>query len=134
VHQNGLCDAASSVGASSTDRHHHALLAMQFGFGDHAFVLPLLYSMLAGLSTGIGGLLCLLIRKNTTMEVAVTAFMLATAAAAMITVSIVDLFVHIAEEIGLPHTVAMSVAGECRGNGCAFIAFLASGSVGQGRA
>lgn len=30
----------------------------------------------------------------------VTAFMLSTAAAAMITVSIVDLFMHIAEEIG----------------------------------
>jgi len=111
THKNGVCDAASSDGANSTDIHHHALLAMQFGLGDHAFVLPLLYSMLAGLSTGIGGLLCLLIRKNATMEVAVTAFMLATAAAAMITVSIVDLFVHIAEEIGLQHTLAMSIAG-----------------------
>ena len=31
------------------------------GLGDHAYVLPLLYSLLAGLSTGIGGLLCLLV-------------------------------------------------------------------------
>ena len=102
-----------SAGTSAVggDQHHHAVLAQQLGLGSHAYVLPLLYSMLAGLSTGIGGLLCLLIRKNATMEVAVTAFMLATAAAAMITVSIVDLFVHIAEEIGLQHTLAMSIAG-----------------------
>ena len=37
--------------------------------------------------------------------------MLATAAAAMITVSIVDLFVHIAEDIGLEHTLYMSMCG-----------------------
>ena len=67
--------------------------------------------MLAGLSTGIGGLLCLLMRGNEAMEVPVTAFMLATAAAAMITVSIVDLFMHIAEEIGLGHTLMMSISG-----------------------
>jgi zinc transporter, ZIP family len=45
------------------------------------------------------------------MELPLTAFMLATAAAAMITVSVVDLFVHIAQEIGLQHTLCMSVAG-----------------------
>ena len=47
------------------------------------------------------------------MEVPVTAFMLSTAAAAMITVSIVDLFLHIEDEIGLQHTLCMSVAGLC---------------------
>ena len=34
------------------------------GLGDHAYVLPLLYSLLAGLSTGIGGLLCLLVIRE----------------------------------------------------------------------
>jgi hypothetical protein len=100
--------ATSSVGV---DQHRHAVLAEQMGFGSHAFVLPLLYSLLAGLSTGIGGLLCLLLGGNTALEVPVTAFMLSTAAAAMITVSIVDLFMHIAEEIGLNHTLFMSIIG-----------------------
>jgi hypothetical protein len=45
------------------------------------------------------------------MEVPLTAFMLACAGAAMITVSIVDLFMHIAEEIGLNHTLFMSITG-----------------------
>ena len=47
------------------------------------------------------------------MEVPVTAFMLSTAAAAMITVSIVDLFLNIADKIGMQHTLCMSVAGVC---------------------
>lgn len=97
--------------ADGEDQHRHAVLAQQMGLGDHAYVLPLLYSMLAGLSTGIGGLLCLLLRGNAAMEVPVTAFMLSCAAAAMITVSIVDLFMHIAEEIGLGHTLVMSISG-----------------------
>lgn len=37
--------------------------------------------------------------------------MLGTAAAAMVTVSIVDLFLHISEEIGMDHTVLCSSAG-----------------------
>ena len=45
------------------------------------------------------------------MQVPVTAFMLAIAAAAMITVSIVDLFMHQAEDIGLAHTLLMSITG-----------------------
>ena len=93
------------------DRHKHAVLAQQLGLGDHAFVLPLLYSLLAGLSTGIGGLFCLLLRGNASLQVPVTAFMLAIAAAAMITVSIVDLFMHQAEDIGLAHTLLMSITG-----------------------
>ena len=48
---------------------------------------------------------------NAAMEVPLTAFMLACAGAAMITVSIVDLFMHIAEEIGLNHTLLMSITG-----------------------
>jgi len=103
--QDGLFDTLSA------DRHHHAVLVHQLGLGSHEFVLPLLYSLLAGLSTGIGGLLCLLLRGNAAMEEPLTAFMLATAAAAMITVSIIDLFVHIAEEIGLEHTLFMSMCG-----------------------
>jgi hypothetical protein len=51
------------------DQHRHAVLAEQLGFGSHAYVLPLLYSMLAGLSTGIGGLLCLPIRGTTLSKV-----------------------------------------------------------------
>lgn len=109
--QDGLCDAALSADALAADRHHHAVLAEQMGLGAHAWLLPLLYSLLAGLSTGIGGMLCLLLQGNQALEVPVTAFMLATAAAAMITVSIVDLFLHIAQEIGLTHTLLMSVAG-----------------------
>jgi ZIP family zinc transporter len=101
--------STSSIGGN--EQHRHAVLAEQMGLGSHAYVLPLLYSMLAGLSTGVGGLLCLLMRGNAAMEVPVTAFMLATAAAAMITVSIVDLFMHIAEEIGLQHTLYMSISG-----------------------
>ena len=101
----------TSAAGAGGDQHRHAVLAQQLGLGSHAYVLPLLYSMLAGLSTGIGGLLCLLMRGNEAMEVPVTAFMLATAAAAMITVSIVDLFMHIAEEIGLGHTLMMSISG-----------------------
>ena len=98
-----------------TDRHDHAQLASRLGLGDHAYVLPLVYSLLAGLSTGIGGMLCLLLRGSTAMELPLTAFMLSTAAAAMITVSIVDLFMHIAEEIGLTHTLLMSLAGALTG-------------------
>ena len=98
-----------------TGLHHHAALAARFGFGSHAYVLPIIYSLLAGLSTGIGGLLCLLLRGNTAMELPLTAFMLACAAAAMITVSIVDLFAHIAEEIGLQHTLLMCLSGACTG-------------------
>jgi len=105
----GVCVAQDTVDAVA--RHHHAELASWLGLGDHAYVLPLLYSLLAGLSTGIGGLLCLLLRGNGALELPLTAFMLATAAAAMMTVSIVDLFVHIAEEIGLKHTLCMSAAG-----------------------
>lgn len=37
--------------------------------------------------------------------------MLGCAAAAMVTVSIVDLFAHIAEEIGMQHTLLCSIAG-----------------------
>jgi len=109
--KGGLSDTTQLYGSAVDQRHHHAVLAQQLGLGSHAYVLPLLYSMLAGLSTGIGGLLCLLMRGNEAMEVPVTAFMLATAAAAMITVSIVDLFMHIAEEIGLGHTLMMSISG-----------------------
>jgi len=101
----------AATSAAGGDQHRHAVLAEQMGLGSHAYVLPLVYSMLAGLSTGIGGLFCLLLRGNPASEVPVTAFMLATAAAAMITVSIVDLFVHIAEEIGLNHTLLMSITG-----------------------
>ena len=104
-------DEATTSAAGGGDQHRHAVLAQQLGLGSHEYVLPLLYSLLAGLSTGIGGLLCLLLRGNATMEVPVTAFMLSCAAAAMITVSIVDLFMHIAEEIGLNHTLLMSIAG-----------------------
>jgi len=106
--RGGGSDKAAAAGG---DQHRHAALAEQMGLGSHPYVLPLVYSMLAGLSTGIGGLLCLLLRGNPASEVPVTAFMLATAAAAMITVSIVDLFVHIAEEIGINHTLLMSITG-----------------------
>lgn len=64
----GGSEDTSSVGA---DQHRHAVLAEQMGFGSHAFVLPLLYSLLAGLSTGIGGLLCLLLGGNASLEVPV---------------------------------------------------------------
>jgi zinc transporter ZupT len=67
--------------------------------------------LLAGLSTGIGGLLCLLLQGNPSLEVPVTAFMLAAAASAMITVSMCDLFMDIAKEIGLNHTLMMSITG-----------------------
>jgi len=104
--RGGGSDKAASAGG---DQHRHAVLAEQMGLVSHPYVLPLVYSMLAGLSPGISGLLCLLLRGNPASEVPVTAFMLATAAAAMITVSIVDLFVHIAEEIGINHTLLMSI-------------------------
>jgi zinc transporter ZupT len=64
-------------------QHWHSALAERMGFGSSAYVLPLIYSLLAGLSTGIGGFLCLPILGSATAEVPVTAFMLATAAAAM---------------------------------------------------
>ena len=56
--------AALRLKGGGGDQHRHAVLAEQLGFGNHAYVLPLLYSLLAGLSTGIGGLLCLPIRGN----------------------------------------------------------------------
>ena len=104
--RGGGSDKAASAGG---DQHRHAVLAEQMGLVSHPYVLPLVYSMLAGLSPGISGLLCLLLRGNPASEVPVTAFMLATAAAAMITVSIVDLLVHNAEEIGINHTLLMSI-------------------------
>mmetsp|Transcript_25402 Transcript_25402/g.39834 ORF Transcript_25402/g.39834 Transcript_25402/m.39834 type:complete len:277 (+) Transcript_25402:123-953(+) len=91
--------------------HHHQVLAEQMGLGSHSYTLPLIYSLLAGLSTGIGGLFVLCMRRNPVMELGVTAFMLGCAAAAMITVSIVDLFYHIATEIGMQHTLLCSIAG-----------------------
>ena len=109
--KGGGQDGAGASPVGGGDQHRHAKLAEQLGLGSHAYVLPLVYSMLAGLSTGIGGLLCLPIRGNAAMEVPLTAFMLACAGAAMITVSIVDLFMHIAEEIGLNHTLMMSITG-----------------------
>ena len=61
--------AALRLKGGGGDQHRHAVLAEQLGFGSHAYVLPLLYSMLAGLSTGIGGLLCLPIRGTTLSQV-----------------------------------------------------------------
>ena len=61
--------AALRLRGGGGDQHRHAVLAEQLGFGSHAYVLPLLYSMLAGLSTGIGGLLCLPIRGKALSQV-----------------------------------------------------------------
>jgi len=58
------------------------------------------------------------------MEVPLTAFMLACAGAAMITVSIVDLFMHIAEEIGLNHTLMMSITGALAEDSRTVMAFV----------
>jgi len=69
-----------------------------------SYMLPLAFSLFAGLSTGIGGVLVLFFRNNI-VHLGVIAFMLATAAASMITVSIVDLFWSVADVIGMPHTV-----------------------------
>jgi len=89
----------------------HKQLAEQMGFGNHEFVLPLLYSLLAGLSTGIGGLFVFCLRRSSKVELGVTAMMLGTAAAAMVTVSVVDLFLHISYEIGVNHTLQCCSAG-----------------------
>eukprot|EP00960_Hanusia_phi_P039531 753926-Hanusia_phi.AAC.2 len=63
---------AKTLGAVGDDlRHQHAVLAEQMGFGNHAFVLPLIYSSLAGLSTGIGGMFVLCVRGNALVEVSV---------------------------------------------------------------
>ena len=98
-------------GGQVPTQHWHSVLAARMGFGSSAYVLPLIYSLLAGLSTGIGGFLCLPILGSATAEVPVTAFMLATAAAAMITVSGFDLFYKLVEEMGLKHTLLMSISG-----------------------
>ena len=97
--------------ASTKDENCHFALAVRMGLGSHAYVLPLVYSLLAGLSTGIGGLLCLPVQGSVSMELPMTAFMLASAAAAMITVSVFDLFYKIVDEIGLKQTLIMSLSG-----------------------
>ena len=84
---------------------------VQMGFGSHPYVLPLVYSLLAGLSTGLGGLLILPMQRMTCDEATVTAFLLATAASAMLTVSGFDLFYKIVREIGLSHTLITSLSG-----------------------
>ena len=79
------------------------------GIGSSA--LPLIYSTLAGLSTGMGGFMCLPILGSAAAEVPVTAFAMASAAAAMITVCGFDLFYELVGEIGLKNTLLMSVSG-----------------------
>ena len=79
------------------------------GVGSSA--LPLIYSTLAGLSTGIGGFMCLPILGIAAAEVPVTAFAMALAAAAMITVSGFDMFYELVGEIGLKMTLLMSLSG-----------------------
>ena len=59
----------------------------------------LLFSTVAGLSTGLGGLLVLFFRSNV-VNLGFIATMLGTAASAMITVSMVDLFWNVAKVIG----------------------------------
>jgi hypothetical protein len=58
----------------------------------------MLFSTVAGLSTGLGGLIVLFFRQD--VDVGVIAGMLGTAASAMITVSFVDLFWNVAIVIG----------------------------------
>ena len=70
-YQTAMQEAKSLEVAGDDPRHQHAVLAEQMGFGNHAFVLPLIYSSLAGLSTGIGGLFVLCVRGNALVEVSV---------------------------------------------------------------
>lgn len=63
------------------------------------YVLPLVFSLFAGMSTGLGGLLVIFFRSHI-LDLGVIALMLGIAASAMITVSIMDLFFEIAEQIG----------------------------------
>jgi len=77
---------------------------------ESTYFLPLAFSLFAGLSTGIGGLLVLCFRNNI-VDLGVIAAMLATAAAAMITVSIVDLFWSVANVIGMPNTICCCLSG-----------------------
>ncbi len=51
----------SVVPADNAESHRQ--LAEQMGLGTHEFVLPLVYSLLAGLSTGIGGLFVFTLRN-----------------------------------------------------------------------
>uniref|UniRef100_A0A7S0YXP9 Uncharacterized protein n=1 Tax=Hemiselmis tepida TaxID=464990 RepID=A0A7S0YXP9_9CRYP len=75
-----------------------------------SYMLPVVFSLFAGLSTGIGGVMVLFFRNNI-VDLGVIAFMLSTAAASMITVSIVDLFWSVAEVIGMSHTLLCCVMG-----------------------
>jgi hypothetical protein len=63
------------------------------------YFLPLVFSLFAGLSTGLGGLLVLCFRGQA-MNTGVIACLLGVAASSMVTVSIVDLFFNVAEQIG----------------------------------
>lgn len=58
----------------------------------------MLFSTVAGLSTGLGGVIVLFFKQD--VDLGVVATMLATAAAAMMTVSMVDLFWNVAILIG----------------------------------
>jgi len=70
----------------------------------------MLFSTVAGLSTGLGGLIVLFFRQDQ-VDLGVIAAMLGTAASAMITVSFVDLFWNVAIVIGLSHAVGCCCAG-----------------------
>mmetsp|Transcript_60083 Transcript_60083/g.147722 ORF Transcript_60083/g.147722 Transcript_60083/m.147722 type:complete len:276 (+) Transcript_60083:351-1178(+) len=78
--------------------------------GTNPYVLPLVFSLFAGLSTGLGGVLVLCFRSHI-VDLGVIACMLGIAASAMITVSMMDLFFEIAEQIGFAQTIACCVAG-----------------------
>ena len=63
------------------------------------YFLPLVFSLFAGLSTGLGGLMVLFFRGGQIAS-GVTACLLAIAASSMVTVSVVDLFFSVAQQIG----------------------------------
>lgn len=74
------------------------------------YVLPLVFSLFAGMSTGLGGVLVLCFRSHI-VDLGVIACMLGIAASAMITVSMMDLFFEIAEQIGFLQTIACCITG-----------------------
>lgn len=120
----GAAVAQMENGSAFVMGREQAILSEKLGIGSHQFALPLFCSLIAGLSTGIGGMLALFLRRGSTANDGITALTLAAAATAMITVSAVDLFYHISRDIGLHHTLASCA--------CGFAVVLAAKTCGPG--